>query len=122
MTQSGGTKNTFFSVTLYNFQKNGKAITLPAPPFPRSPSIRAHLQRTESLSRNGSRLRKERFPSGNRDKPILPRDQILPSQEELIPPQSNVNITVRKLPGTEMSLSQDDFSIKRTPSLASKLL
>ena len=36
MTQSGGAKNTFSSVTLYNFQKSGRAIALPAPPPPRS--------------------------------------------------------------------------------------
>ena len=32
MTQSGRAKNTFFSVTLYNFQKGGRAIALPTPP------------------------------------------------------------------------------------------
>ena len=34
MTQSGGARNTFFLVTLYNFQKSGRAIALPAPPSP----------------------------------------------------------------------------------------
>ena len=45
MTQSGGSKNTFLLVTLYNFQKSGRAIALPAPPPPRSLSSR----NTESL-------------------------------------------------------------------------
>ena len=31
-----GARNTFFLVTLYNFQKSGTAIALPAPPSPRS--------------------------------------------------------------------------------------
>ena len=34
--KGGGVKNAFFSVTLYNFQKSGWAIALPAPPPPRS--------------------------------------------------------------------------------------
>ena len=36
MTQSGGTKKTSFVVTLYNFQKSGRAIALPIYPSPRS--------------------------------------------------------------------------------------
>ena len=36
VTQSGREKNTFFLVTLYNFQKSGRAIALTAPPSPRS--------------------------------------------------------------------------------------
>ena len=36
VTQSGGAKNSFFLVTLYNFQKRGRAIALAAPPPPRS--------------------------------------------------------------------------------------
>ena len=32
MTQKGGAQNTFFSATLYNFQKSGRAIAPPAPP------------------------------------------------------------------------------------------
>ena len=36
MTQSGGAKNTPFSVTVYNFPKGGRAIALPTPPPPRS--------------------------------------------------------------------------------------
>ena len=36
VTQSGGAKNAFFWVTLSNFQKSGRAITLPASPPPRS--------------------------------------------------------------------------------------
>ena len=35
VTQSGAAKNTFFLVTLYKFQKIGRAIALPAPPPPR---------------------------------------------------------------------------------------
>ena len=36
MTQSGGAKNTIFLATLYNFQESVRAISLPAPPPPRS--------------------------------------------------------------------------------------
>ena len=36
MSQSDGAENTFFLVTLYNFQKSGRAIALPAPAPPRS--------------------------------------------------------------------------------------
>ena len=39
MTQSGGAQNTVFSVTLYTFQKSGKAMALPAPPPPQSLSM-----------------------------------------------------------------------------------
>ena len=34
MTQSSVAKNIIFSVTLYNFQKSGRAIAQPAPPPP----------------------------------------------------------------------------------------
>ena len=43
MTQSGGAKNTFFLATLYNFQKSGRAIALPAPPPPRSLLCPSHF-------------------------------------------------------------------------------
>ena len=45
MTQSSEAKNTFFSVTLYHFQKRGRAIALPAPPS--LPSL-GHLHRVRS--------------------------------------------------------------------------
>ena len=42
MTQSGGAKNTFFSVILHTFQKSGRAIALPAPPPLQSLKIATH--------------------------------------------------------------------------------
>ena len=51
MSQSGGADNTFFLVTLYNFQKRGRAIALPAPPPPRSLNIALHLSKVIQISR-----------------------------------------------------------------------
>ena len=57
MTQSwggGGLKARFFSntffflVTLYNFQKSGRAIALPAPPSPRSLTLDLKLVLAEN--------------------------------------------------------------------------
>ena len=48
MTQSGGAKNTFL-VTLYNSQKRGRVIALPAPPSPWSLELSLNVAKTEFM-------------------------------------------------------------------------
>ena len=59
--ESGGAKNTFFLVTLYNFLKRGRATALPSPPPPRSLVGVLHTLTLEPLRGGGSNWPPPRF-------------------------------------------------------------